>query len=297
MSFDEMVFYLNSCLKQYHSSLKVLVLTGGEAFLLGEDLDKIVKYATEKGLITRIVSNAYWATSYENAYKRLLKLKENGLKEINYSTGDEHQKWVPFTKIKNATKAAVDLELICAINVETHDGSSFIFETEAKKDETFYQCIEKGCVNIEHGAWISMEKENSYENGFVFSSQMPCTSILDVITINPYGEVLACCGLRSEQNPYLRLGNIRENSIKSMYESSTHDVIKMWLHVEGPNKILDFVNNKKGSPKRNYKCHICASCSELFKDSSNIEILKRFKSEYTPSIYLKYLLTTKKEQV
>jgi len=90
MSLSEMKNYLDSSLEYYSSSLKMLVLTGGEPFLLGGSLDDIIEYATKKGLKTRVVTNAFWATSFEKSYDRLTKLWNRGLTEINFSTGDEH---------------------------------------------------------------------------------------------------------------------------------------------------------------------------------------------------------------
>lgn len=83
--------YVDECMIHYGDSLKVLVLTGGECFLLGNDLNLIIDYASRIGLSVRVVTNGYWAKSPEIAKEKLLELSKCGLKEVNFSTGEDHQ--------------------------------------------------------------------------------------------------------------------------------------------------------------------------------------------------------------
>ena len=90
LSVDEMKSYIDKSLSAYRSTLKVLVLTGGECMLLGNKIYEIIKHGKENGLLVRIVTNGYWAKSYRIAFNKLQKLKNAGLYEINFSTGDDH---------------------------------------------------------------------------------------------------------------------------------------------------------------------------------------------------------------
>lgn len=80
--------------------VRLVVFTGGEPFLLGEDLYTAVEYAAKRGFLTRIVTNAYWATSLERAGEVLSRLKEAGLTEINCSCDDFHQEHIPLDQIR-----------------------------------------------------------------------------------------------------------------------------------------------------------------------------------------------------
>ncbi len=64
--------------------------------LLGKDVDKIISYAKSKGLKASIVSNAYWAINYDKAYRTLKRLKGKGLTSANFSTGADHNHYVPW---------------------------------------------------------------------------------------------------------------------------------------------------------------------------------------------------------
>ena len=48
MTLEEMKHYVDVCIDAYPQSITRLALTGGECFLLGDDLDEIVRYGTEK---------------------------------------------------------------------------------------------------------------------------------------------------------------------------------------------------------------------------------------------------------
>ena len=93
MDYDTITKYIDEALDEY-PTIQVLVLTGGECFLLGDTLVRIIQYATYKGLKTRVVTNGYWANTYESAFNRLKPLVNAGLYEINFSTGDEHAEFV-----------------------------------------------------------------------------------------------------------------------------------------------------------------------------------------------------------
>ena len=106
-------------------SLKVLVITGGECFLDISYISSIIKYAKSKGLICRVVTNGFWAKEKEYAIELLSKLKSKGLDEINFSTGDDHLNYVPIKSIKNGISAAISLNLVTVVNIESGKDRNF----------------------------------------------------------------------------------------------------------------------------------------------------------------------------
>ena len=80
--------------------------------------------------------------------------------------------------------------------------------------------------------------EKQIEKAIVIKNSLsgsgPCENIFKTISINPYSQLLSCCGLTVEYNKFLKLGNLQKNSLKSLYESQFHDLYKIWLYVDGP---------------------------------------------------------------
>lgn len=102
LSLDEIKNYINQAFISY-SNLELVVFTGGECFLLRDDLFSSIKFATNLGLKTRCVTNGFWGKTIDSAKTVTKKLIWAGLTEINFSTGIDHQEWVPLASIANAS--------------------------------------------------------------------------------------------------------------------------------------------------------------------------------------------------
>lgn len=249
-------------------------------------------------MTVRIVTNAYWATSYKKASSVIQKLYTSGLREINYSTGDEHQKWVPYDNIAYAILATMDTDLTCIINIESHDNSSFLCEKLIRDDRLskYLDPFEKGPkLQIKNGVWVSLNKKEdlSYKKFTIDKNTTGCKSLFSTISINPYSNLLACCGLFCENISCFRLGNLKQRNLKEMYESQFNDFMKIWLYVEGPYTILEYVSKKRGLTIRKNILHDCSFCAEIFKDSENINCIIKNRKEIIPRVMLKYNLLIK----
>jgi len=300
MTLKQMMEYVDKSIDAYSETIKVLVLTGGEPFLLGEFLPKIINYATNKGLSVRVVTNGYWAKNDKIAYKKLQHLVESGLKEINFSTGDDHLEWVSYDNIVYGCMAAGELGITCIVNVESHDKAKFKAE-QIKNDERLIPYFEKSKNNntifsVGSSIWIKFNKDSdiSYTTLLINNeNNTACRSLFNTIVINPYAQMIACCGLSSERILPMRLGDVKKNNITSLYNTQFDDFLKIWLFTEGPLSILKFIYQKREISFGNMTGHICDICAEIFKDSENIITLKSHYKEITSKILSKYSLILK----
>lgn len=306
MTLVEMERYLDLCLEEF-PSVKMVVFSGGECTLLKQDLINMISYASSKGMRTRIVTNGWWAKSYSIADEKIKELKNAGLDEINFSTGDEHQEWIPFKNVRNASVATIRNGLLCAINVETKDGSNFDINKILKKDKVLHAITDftgskdnKSSIHIERGIWAPINKKckgnityNNFKDSINFKR---CEHIFSVIPINPYGEVLACCGITCENNPYLRLGNINRESIGVIYKRAYNDLLKLWLYTEGPASIASYINAKQGTNELQIEpSHACILCRNIFNNPKNIEILRNNSREFSSRVIFKYCMLNSKK--
>jgi MoaA/NifB/PqqE/SkfB family radical SAM enzyme len=300
LTLKEMKDYIDQSLKAY-STIKLLVLTGGECFTLGKDLNRIVKYGVDKGLKVRVVTNAYWANSFKKAYSRLKELIEAGLYEINISTGDDHQEWVHYDNIVYAIVASLKQNITVAVNIETNKISNFNSK-KLKEDyrlKDYFSKYQEKFIVVE-SVWMPFKKstsnkikDNSSNNTKTTSVCLKsrCTNLFSTISINPFHKMAACCGLTSEYTAYLNLGNTKKYSIKQLYEHQFDDLVKIWLYTEGPKKILDFIHEKSGIKHIDTSnWHLCQICAEIFQKEQNIEILREYSSQVFANIMLKYTL-------
>ena len=86
--------------------LKVVVFAGGEPTLAKNALRKAIRHCRSLGIISRLVTNASWATSFPKARKMVERLRESGLDEINFSADDYHLPYIPFENVIRAWKVS-----------------------------------------------------------------------------------------------------------------------------------------------------------------------------------------------
>ncbi|EPC8411228.1 hypothetical protein ACR3AM_005648 [Bacillus thuringiensis] len=69
VTLEQMKKFIKESKELFGEELKGVVFTGGECFLLGDDLVEVISYATKLGLVTRCVSNGYWGKNPRLAKK------------------------------------------------------------------------------------------------------------------------------------------------------------------------------------------------------------------------------------
>ena len=292
---DKILQYIDEAVEAF-PSLKIMVLTGGECFLVADDIPRMILRAKSHELMSRVVSNGFWATSYEAAIKKLAPLVNAGLTELNISTGDNHQVYVPFENVVNGLRAAYELGIrSMAVSVESPPNAKFTSDI-IKNHPFLSSLINKGVLFVIDASWMRFSTEESVYNGaksfFLenFETHKPCKYIYDNIVINPYSQMLACCGLTVEYNKYLKLGEIGNgNSISDLYYNQFSDLFKFWLHVDGPAVIYDKVANIRKMEKKIFP-HECEYCIELMRDESNHEVMRTLLKTELPGILFRHLI-------
>lgn len=294
--------------RESFDTLKVVVFSGGECFLLGENLFKAIKYANELGLMTRCVTNGYWATSENVTRKKVEKLIDASITEMNFSTGDEHLRYVPIERILLASTICAENNIRTVVSVEGHKNAIFrgnnLIEHHIIKNfyENFPQ--KKQFLNILQNVWMSIHKENvikQEDNMDRMSSNRTgvdrgCANVITNMVINPEEQLASCCGLTFENIPEMKIGSLKDNSIKSLYEKQLDDFMKIWIYVEGPEGIIEFAASKNKDiniPKDLY--HICESCAYLYKNENIRKTIAEHYHEKIDDVLLK--LTLKQEPV
>lgn len=287
MDYDTIIMYIDEALEAY-PTIQVLVLTGGECFLLGEDLTRIIQYATNKGLKTRVVTNGYWANTYEAALNRLEPLVNAGLYEINFSTGDEHAKFVSPENIVNAALVSNRLGIrTIFISVESPEDAT-ITSSYFKEHPLIGMLVKEKRIECIDASWISfVEEKEARRFNLRKTNNRPCRNIFMGIFINPYSQLLACCGLTVEYNQFLKLGDLTQHSIKELYEKQFDDLFKFWLFVDGPMAIYEKLMKIRNITPKQF-AHECAYCMEIIKDADNIKIIKEIIEDELPNILFSY---------
>jgi len=286
-------------------SIRLVVFTGGECFLLGRHLDALLGRCRDLGLATRCVSNGSWATSPAAAAARVRRLKAAGLGELNLSTGVFHARFVPWERVLWGAAAAAAADIGVVINIEAFEGASFPGDALADHPE-LQPFLAGDRVRINRGAWIPNGGEwggcpapdgarLTHGEGYLRfrgeAGRTPCPSSLRVVSVNPSQDLISCCGLNLEHIPELHVASLRERSLAQALESVQPDLLKMWIHVEGPERVLDFVKEKLPDFQLPLdSAHICHTCQYLFRSPEALAVLRVCQEEVEARILERYLL-------
>ncbi|KRN08926.1 hypothetical protein FD00_GL001634 [Liquorilactobacillus mali KCTC 3596 = DSM 20444] len=277
--------------------LRAVFFTGGECFILRKILYDSIALATKMKLSTRCVSNASWATSSKNAYKKLLPARQAGLKEINFSTGDNHQRFVPFKNVVNASIEAAKLGIATVIVLEGAANAKFKME-DLLNDQRLkdFNKHADNPVKIIQDVWIPFHKDSDVkqEKSVILSkdkvdSFTGCDSMFANLGLDPYNKVVSCCGLTMEAIPEMKMGAYEYGNLKKLVRDQYNDFLKIWIWTDGPEKILYYASLFDESFEYpNNITHRCQACALIFSDKKVQRILKENWEKIFDDVMLRY---------
>jgi len=279
------------------SSIRVVAFTGGECFLLGKHLDELVLTTSRNNLHSRFVSNGYWAVSERAARQRLQRLVDNGLDEANFSTGDMHAEYVKPEYVINGAIIAADMGLPTLIMVETFATAKFHFD-DFINEPRLKPRIEAGKISIKLSPWMqfSGDAKLSYTNGYLGeigqTKQLGCTTIMRVIAITPSEDLIACCGLTLEEIDELHLGSLKKRTIGQILRETPDDFIKIWIHLQGPDAIIEYARRIDPSIERprNFG-HICDTCRFMYHHPKIVDAVMKNPPPFKDELVREYMCT------
>jgi organic radical activating enzyme len=266
--------------------VKYVVMSGGEVTLLREDLLAAISRLTELGLASRIVSNGHWGRTDKSAEWWISRLKAAGLSELNLSTGDEHQVFVPFESVARAAYLAVKGGLLTLVVVEGKDKSRFRIEdlrahpliTEILNSDELrrrFILITNIWMPFHADTDITNEGKTKYE---------PCDNVFTNFVANPHGNLMSCCGLTMEYIPELKVGHVDSHRLQETYADQYRDLLKLWIWLDGTQFIFDLAVQRGGLDVRLISPHMCSTCVQIYKDPHLRDVVRELVEENAEQI-------------
>lgn len=270
LSLDEMKRLMDESLAL--GTVGQVVFSGGEPTLLGEDLFEVIAYASQRKVLTRVVTNGFWGKSAAAAAAFVDRLMSAGLSEINISVDDLHQKYVPFWRVKNAFLACYERELPCLLAHKQNRDSVITkayLEAELGVELIHFNpgrsySREESRRLISTGAIIPItrEAELADANQMLSSNwRANCSSVLRDVIVGAKGNFLPCCGIIAKGLPELTRHDLRHHHLIDAIDDANRDLILNWLALEGPWAIAQFVHEIDPTIEFRERyagiCHVC----------------------------------------
>lgn len=271
--------------------MMLIVVSGGEPFLLRRDLVELVQRITDRGLLSRVVTNGYWGVNERGALDVIRPLVLAGLREVSFSTGDDHAKFVPLDRVLTAINACLYCGVGVSLMLEEREGRTITRATVLEAAKAFPEvlnAIKTRALLILESSWMKFTDDPAeptwnplaMANAATLPRRQSCGSVLSSIVVTPDEKLGMCCGLPRESISDLNVGDLRSESMTSLYARHVHDILKIWLAVEGPDRILAWAASKDPSIEwENKYAHLCDSCRAVYADPRVTDAINKYGSE------------------
>ena len=278
---------------QSFPGLRLVVWSGGECFLHGEDLFAAVAYASARGLLTRCVTNGFWGRREPLRHENVSRLVEAGLSEINFSTGVEHQEWVPVESVLAAAEACCEAGITTVLTVEKDTPQSECYERvwgDARVQRMLGHAERR--FLLQRNSWMPFHRDALPRGEQIDPKQIdkPCDQILHNVVITPSQAVSACCGLTFEYIPELILGRAGDQPLLELWRSQLDDFLKIWIHVDGPVRIVKKLLGDEADALLADTVHICQACVVMHQNERIRAALERRWREFAPDVLHRFFL-------
>lgn len=265
--------------KAADSGFQIVVFTGGEATLRWPELLEWIRLAQSVGLGSRLVTNAWWAKGPKVAGEMLRELREAGLNEINFSTGDQHVRFVPIEHIANALVASVDSGFAPQVMIElTRDALVTRRRIEAETDVLSRLGERIRLVTFTESPWMPMDveapghyAEDRYVSRKNLATRGGCGSLFNTHTIQADGTITACCGLGIVKIKQLHVAKFdrQKTNFVEVEQSAESDLLRLLIKRFGPERLLAKVSaiNPAIDWEDQY-AHQCQACARVLTDET-----------------------------
>lgn len=213
------------------SAIQGVGITGGEPFLFFDEVLQIVRYASERGLPVRCITNGFWATSEARAAVALERLKAAGLCFLGLSADSFHQEHVPLENVKRVLRLCREIGLRTSVNVAVtrHSWrlSDLLVELGDCSQEAYFHeilCLPTG------RAGISLARTEFFD---VPGIPMGRCAFMGVLMVLPDGDVYPCCSAGGMTRPLL-MGNVASETLREMVDKSSKNFLYSLLEWYGP---------------------------------------------------------------
>jgi hypothetical protein len=282
LSFEQ----IRSAIDQLHErqALQVVIFAGGEPTFLGEALLDAIAHAESRGIGTRIVTNAFWATTSAKAEAMITDLRQAGLRELNISADDYHLPFIPFDNVVRAWQAAkgrgfgavviancagpqttltaqeIMRRLGESLPVRFDDAGQSAPLPEVSSDGTLYMISNsylqrlgraRGVIGVADLFFPS--QEDALAGG--------CPWAVRSAALSPKNHLVACCGIEAEGNPILDFGDAGKQSVDTLVNEADQDIVVNAIARLGPVFLKRFIQQREPAVtfRRRYAsmCEVC----------------------------------------
>jgi hypothetical protein len=286
LSADQMIRYIDQAIEA--AKVQLVVFAGGEPLLLGDDLYKTLDHVRNRGLFSRVVSNAYWAATPARAKAVVARLRASGLHELNISIDDFHLPFIKAQWVKNAFDAArvADFHSVVIAHATTttskfdeaaldallgerlpriYDEMGMSGRVKPGGIKPFLAVSNTAVLELGRGEGLDVDNPVLDPDWDGRSRRLGgCPWAVRCPAVTPTGRLVACCGFELVGNPILDIGDLETTPMATLLDQADEDLLINMIAFDGPYRIMDYLKaDDPGLPFREHYGTFCELCQDL----------------------------------
>lgn len=267
--------------------IQAVGFTGGEPFMVYDQLVECCAYAKSQGLKITVNTNGFWGCNEKRAYKQLCELKEAGVELLSFSADRYHQQYVPIEDLRTAMRLTYDVGMGVDISImESASSDDIVCMTEALRPEIYKSSIENHPILPVGKAMETMEKKDFI---YYFETEEAMCTFFGMVQLNFDGNYYMCCSQFCREIPQINLGNAKEVKLADLEQKVSSDD---YLYVMLRRGFTWYVNlaRELGYEIPNYLCSPCHCCYFVFRNEKLMKEIKNYVEEEAGRLRVQHLL-------
>jgi hypothetical protein len=223
--------------------------SAGEPFLYVDEILALVKFCSQMGIYTRMVTNSFWARSPEISDRMVSKLKQHGLCQLRLSYSRWHQEHIARINVLNAAKSCQKMGLACYV--------SFVTDF-SRKDDPHEQFLRDHDLLFFPEPVIYAGRAGSFKQRTILTDyQANCCDMNPYLT--PDLDMIACCdaGSHFSTTNFFYLGNLNHTPIEELFTKTETDPLYRLIRTMGITSIASFAGIKARKIITYSRCELC----------------------------------------
>jgi organic radical activating enzyme len=276
MRLDHALAWIEQARMYRDAHIEALALTGGEPFYNVENLAQISAHGRRLGFVVSVVTNAFWASTRDEALRALAQLP--AVQALTISTDVYHQEAIPFACVRNAVEAARELKRVYNIAVCT----------DSEEDPRFQKVIEDlAAIGETESVRVSItlpvgRAQKEVRSSAYSTAPEPTVCACPVASspvIFPNGDVIGCIGplLTLPPKHPLFLGNLLREPLSEVLDRAERNPVLHAIRVWGPHKLVSLLKEHGFGAilPAQYICDAsCDACYKLLSDERIVAALE-----------------------
>jgi organic radical activating enzyme len=276
MALERCLSWIEQARAYRNGHVKGIALTGGEPFYSLANLAQVSAHCRALGFIVSVVTNAFWATTRDEALSVLSSLP--AVQIISISTDVYHQRAIPFAFIKNAIWAARELGRPYNIAVCTDSEEDLQYQ-KIRRDLRAFGEDGSVRVSITFPVGRAQKRAHRFQYRTAPEPTVAACSMASSPVVFPDGRVVACIGPVITLPPAhpLFLGNLHHEQLAGILDRAELNPVLHTIRAWGPHKLVSLLKGHglEAMLPSEYICDcICDICYKLMSEEQIVDALE-----------------------